>query len=249
MKISKLAEEHKPTTYAVGEHGRVRVMRRQSKASFRRLVLAKSSKWCYCSVAAHLTWYYMSGQAASGNCTAEAAEISSFKKASRINAVKKTSRRYFVKKIRGASYKTSSGRHAIKRMWRSNFFGKSPRRDTFKKFIAALRSEELVTVYHWPFELKGVTNDMKPADDAGSNGLFPIQKHVRVESGEIAEIRVEVKTLIERVGSFCVGGINVETGGTEFLLFNSFVRTNGNVIISHRLENREQLCLKAFTSR
>lgn len=110
--------------------------------------------------------------------------------------------------------------------------------------MAALCSEELITDHHRTFELKGVANEMKTADDSGPNGLYLIQKHVRVESGEIAEMCVEVKMLIGRVDSFCVGGINGETGGTEFLLFNGFVRTNGNVIISP-----EKLCPKAFASR
>lgn len=72
--------------------------------------------------------------------------------------------------------------------------------------------EELITDHHRAFELKGATNKMKTADNSGPNGLFLIRG-------------VEVKTPIERVDSFCAGGINGETGGSGFLPFNGFVRT------------------------
>lgn len=253
MKTLRHTEELNPAAFTAGEDGIARVTRRRSEAPLRRLTLANAYYQCHCTAAAHLTWYHMLSKSAGGNATTKVAGISSFKRASKMYAVKSTSRRYYVRKnarsSRGASCKTSSSCHTIKRMWRSDLFGKSPRRDTFKNFIAALCSEELITDHHRTFEVKGMTSEMRTADDFGPHGLFLIQKHVRVETGRIVETCVEVKTLIERVGSFCVGGINGETGGTDFLLFNGFVRTNGNVVISLLWKSLEQLRPKAFTSR
>lgn len=248
MKISRYTQEINTAACSADEDGSAGTTSHQPEAALRALTLANSYSQCHCTATAHVTWHHMLSESVGGNATTKIAEISSFKKASRIYAIKKMSRRYFVKKmtrsLRNASCKTSLSCHTVKRMWRSDFFGKSPCRDTFKKFIAALCSEEVMTDHHRTFELKGVMNEVKTANDSGPNGLF-----LSVESGKIAETCVEVKMLIERVDSFCVGGINGETGGTGFLLFSGFVRTNRNVIINLRWESLEQLCLQVFASR